>query len=211
MMNHPERREKSRFPFVLGVLLFLLGWTSACTTPTPPPVPAPSPTPTTEISREKAIETATAGCQTPRLVLIGDPQNIRAELMTLEEADGLLREPGESNTYAIPMDRLVWLVQMDGTLQLIGGPAPIDEEGNRVVNPTPRPPSWGTCTVILDATSGDRLSIHGNWHPSDSTPPPTPSSHTGQNIFNHQGHEDHKESHRSKNLQIGLVCTMCPS
>jgi hypothetical protein len=95
------------------------------------------------------------------LVLVGEPKNIRVELMSLEEADKLTREEGETTNYEIPMDTMVWLVQMDGELQLVGGPAPVITENSQVATSTPANPFWGTCSVILGANSGALISVHG--------------------------------------------------
>ncbi len=136
------------------VITFILGSISACST-------SPSPTPTPTISQDQAIEIATSGCKTPHLVLVGEPQNIKTQLLTLEEADQLIRGEGETTNYGVPMDTRVWLVQMDGQLQLVGGPVPVPTEGGKGITATPPQPFWGTCSVILDADSGTILVIRG--------------------------------------------------
>lgn len=134
--------------------LMVFGLVLACTT-------KPTPTETPSISKDKAIEIAIGGCKTPHLVLIGVPTNIRAKLLTLNEADKLTSEKGETTNYEIPMDTLVWLVQMDGQLQLVGGPAPVITNDSQITTPTPSQPFQGTCSVILDANSGNLISVHG--------------------------------------------------
>lgn len=121
----------------------------------------PDPTATPAISRDKAIEIAISGCKTPHLVLVGQPQNIRAMLLNLEEADKLTNVEGEAISYGMPMDTRVWLVQMDGQLHLVGGPAPVVTEGGQAATPMPPQSGWGTCTVIVNAGSGDIILIRG--------------------------------------------------
>ena len=97
------------------------------------------------------------------MVLVGEAHNIRAQLLTLAEADQQTRVSGESQIfYAQPMDTLVWLVRMDGLLQLVGGPVPImTSAAGEIVTMTPPAPSRGTCSVILDAQSGELISLRG--------------------------------------------------
>jgi hypothetical protein len=123
----------------------------ALTTPTAPPV----------INRDKAIEIAIGGCKIPHLVLVGEPKNIQAKLLTLDEAYKLTREEGSTTNFGIPMDTSVWMVQMDGQLQLMGGPAPVASPDGRFNTPTPSQPFWGTCIAVLDANSGKIIFIRG--------------------------------------------------
>jgi hypothetical protein len=139
---------------LVSVLILIFGSTSACTS-------LPTPTVTPIISSDEAIEIAIDGCKKPRLILVGEPKNIQTKLLTLEAADKLTRIEGETTNYGIPMDTSVWLVQMDGQLQLVGGPAPVITEDSQVVTPTPPQPFWGTCTVILDASSGTLILVRG--------------------------------------------------
>jgi hypothetical protein len=116
---------------------------------------APSP----RVSSQQAIEDATRECKTPHLVLVGEPQNIRTRLMTLSEAVQLIVTDAGSTSYARPMNTLVWLVQMDGQLQLVGGPLP---PGGRSGQPVPTPLSYfGTCSVVVDANTGEAFVITG--------------------------------------------------
>jgi hypothetical protein len=138
----------------LFVLTLIFGSISACAT-------SPTPTASPTISSDKAIEIAIGACKTPHLVLIGQPQNIQTKLLTLEEADKVTRVDGETTSYGMPMDTRVWLVQMDGQLQLVGGPAPVVSEDSQVATPTPPQPFWGTCSVIMDAQSGVIILVRG--------------------------------------------------
>jgi hypothetical protein len=152
-MNRQVKTVQSIALFV-SVLPLIFGSISACTsspTPSVPPI----------ISGDRAIEIAISGCKSPHLILVGEPQNIHAKLLTLEEADKLTKVEGETTNYGIPMDTRVWLVQMDGQLQLVGGPAPVITEDSQVATPTPPQPIWGTCTVILDADSGAIILVRG--------------------------------------------------
>jgi hypothetical protein len=111
------------------------------------------------IGSEKAIEFAISGCKIPHLVLVGDPINIRTKLLSLEEADKLTKVEGETTNYAQPMDTKVWLVQMDGQLQLVGGPKPVITIDSQTGTPTPPQPFFGTCIAVLDASSGNLIFV----------------------------------------------------
>ena len=129
---------------------------SACTSP-----PTPTPTPTTQISRDRAVEIATGECKMPHLVMVGEPTNIRAKLLTLKDAIMDTSVAGYLTGDDLPPDMLVWIVQMDGNLQLVGGPLPVytpDSQGH-IATPTPSQPRWGTCIVPIDANSGKVLMI----------------------------------------------------
>jgi len=138
---------------VFGLFL-IFALISACTSP-------PTRTAVPAILSDKSIEIATGACKLPHLVLLGEPKNIHTNLLTLEDADKLTRDEGETTNYGIPMDTMVWLVQMDGQLQLVGGPAPVIMEDSQVATPTSPQPFWGTCTVILDANSGALIRVRG--------------------------------------------------
>jgi hypothetical protein len=73
-----------------------------------------------------------------------------------------MKAPGEYTHYDQPPDYPVWLVQMDGQLQLVGGPlAVITKDGQLIaVTPTPSQPYWGTCTVFIDALSGSVIAVY---------------------------------------------------
>ena len=130
--------------------------------PTATVTPALTMTPVTSINREKAIEAADRYCRSMDMVLVGEAHNLRAKLLTLAEADRQTRVNGNTTNYSQPMDTLVWLVQMDGLLQLEGGPVPIMTSAvGELVTMTPPEPSPGTCSVILDAQSGALISLRG--------------------------------------------------
>jgi hypothetical protein len=136
------------------IAIFSLIAVSACAS-------SPTLTATPAIQRDKAIELATGECRIPHLVLIGEPQNIHAQLLTLEEADKLTRVEGETINYDIPVDTMVWLVEMDGQLQLVGGPPTLIPTDIHAATSTPPQPFWGTCKVILNANSGTVISTRG--------------------------------------------------
>ena len=133
---------------LVSALALLLGSISACAV-------RPTPTAAPMISREKAIEIATGGCKIPDLVLVGEPENIRTKLLTLQEAD---QQTLTYPTYGEQPDLLVWMVEMDGYLQLVGGPAPTPGGNGQKISPTP---FWGTCTAVLDANTGKLIFIRG--------------------------------------------------
>lgn len=123
--------------------------------------PIPTPTSAPKIREATAVEIAKSACKTPHLVLTGEPKNIRSQLLTLGEADRLTRAEGETNFYSQALDTPVWLVQMDGEMQLVGGPPPVPPVNPTTPTPTPPQPFPGTCKVILDAKSGSVIVIRG--------------------------------------------------
>jgi hypothetical protein len=131
-----------------GLIPFLIASLSSCGSI--PDLARPSPSATPAINRDRAIELAIGYCRIPHLVLIGEPTNIQTKLLAVQD---VYIEGGPTN-YGIPMDTMVWQIQMDGQLQLVGGPAPVITPGGRGATPTPPQPFWGTCTVIIDANSG---------------------------------------------------------
>jgi hypothetical protein len=149
-----QRKVIQFISLLVSLQIIILGLLSACNS-------LPTPTVTSIISRDKAIEIAINGCKTPHLVLVGEPKNIHTKLITLEEADKLTSREGETRNYGIPLDTKVWLVQMDGALQLVGGPLPAVTEDSQEVTPTPAQPFYGTCSVIIDANSGTVILVRG--------------------------------------------------
>ncbi len=124
-------------------LLFVLLILSACA----PLVP---------ITKTRAVEIATRECKTPHLVMVSEPQNIRATLLTLKDADPIFGEG--STSYGLTMTTPVWLVQMDGDMQQLGGPRPPDTPVGQLATATPPPVFHGTCSVVIHASTGDVLS-----------------------------------------------------
>jgi len=166
-VNHGKKRIKLIMVLSLLVVIVLTGCASATPMASPTPVASPSlilsatPTTITEIGRDKAIELAFFECSIGHMKLVGEPQNIRTQLITLAEADQLTRTEGETTNYGRPMDMKVWMVQMDGELQVEGFPIASGTEGGQIVTPTPSPPFWGTCTAVLEAVSGDLIFVRG--------------------------------------------------
>lgn len=143
----------AKIRLILVMIWIAVGVSAACA-PTPASTAAP------KISREKAIEIATAGCSLGHLQLIGKPENIRAKLMTLQQVEDQFDQPGDFTSFSQPMTISVWLVQMDGDLLLVGGPLPISTDGH-LLTPTPAQPFRGTCDVTVDATTGDVIEVRG--------------------------------------------------
>ncbi|HVN55996.1 MAG TPA: hypothetical protein VMT46_16805 [Anaerolineaceae bacterium] len=123
--------------------------------------PTPEPTPSPKIPESTAVEIAKGACKEPHLVMMGEPKNIRFQLLTLGEADRLTKSENETTFNTQTLDTKVWLVQMDGELQLVGGPAPVPSIDPSAPTPTPPQPFQGTCSVILDATSGSVIVVRG--------------------------------------------------
>jgi hypothetical protein len=142
------------FCFVSVAIILLTACTLTLT-------PTSTPTITPMVSVDKAIQIAIEGCKIPHLVLIGEPQNIRTKLSTLEEADRLAQTEGEtSSNFGIPMDSQVWQVQLDGQLQIVGGPPTESLNDSQLPTSTPPKPFWGTCTAVVNATTGSIIFVH---------------------------------------------------
>jgi hypothetical protein len=102
--------------------------------PTVQPTPTLTPPP---VSEQEAIERAVPSCGSAHLRPKETPYNIRAHLTY---RDGIL----------------VWLVEMEGTWEVLGGPAPSPTPTGQLVSPLPTPtPAWlHYCTATVDAATG---------------------------------------------------------
>jgi hypothetical protein len=161
----------------LGLLsIFALVFATACALA---PIPATSSaTPPTPITRERAIDIATQACRIPHLVLVGAPRNVRAQLVTLDEANQLTSSDGTLTSPGLSPGSLVWLVQMDGQFQLVGGPAPLPTPAAQSATAAPPQPFEGTCTVLVDANTGKFIKVRDQANPNAPlvTPSPVPPS-----------------------------------
>lgn len=145
----PSRSIRGRFRLTCLIILacLLLALLSACASLRLP-----------AISKQKAIEDGILYCKEADVALVSEPQNIRARVITLGEADRLTRPKGEPpNSYAQPLNTRVWFVQMDGQMQLVGGPAPTQTPIGQVATAIPHPLWWGTCTYVLDANTREGI------------------------------------------------------
>lgn len=93
----------------------------------------------------QARELAVKRCDEPRLQQVQPPTNIRAEFMTVDAA----MRRGLQNIAPAP-NQMVWLVTLEGTWMINGGPAFID-------NPNRPPLIFHRCIVVLDAKTGVSL------------------------------------------------------
>lgn len=100
-------------------------------TPTPPPV-----------SEQQAIERAGPSCGSSHLRVKETPYNIRAQLTYRDGA-------------------LVWIVEMEGTWQLVGGPVPSPTPLGQAVSPTNTPMFFHSCCVVVDAIRGQIIQSGG--------------------------------------------------
>jgi hypothetical protein len=126
------------------------------------------------VSNQQAIAIATRACRTPHLILVGEPKNIRAQLITLSEADKLIMAGAGSTNYERPMSTIIWLVQMDGRLELVGGPPPPNTPLGQSAIQTPSPSRFGTCSVFIDAKTGDPFFVHNSPNATQPTVKPYP-------------------------------------
>jgi hypothetical protein len=81
-------------------------------------------------------------------------RNLQAELVSLTIAHQRLIAQGWPASVAEPSDRMVWLVTMEGTWKLIGGPP---EPLTPV--PTNVPQDFHYLVVFLDAQTGEEIGI----------------------------------------------------
>ncbi len=121
-----------------------------------PGTAAPTATPTTPVTRERAIDLATHGCWDFHLALVGAPRNIRAQLVTLAEANQLTSSGGALTDPGLSPGSLVWLVQMDGHAQIVGGVNPTP--GGLDLPATPRSIE-ATCAISIDAQTGNVVGL----------------------------------------------------
>lgn len=133
----------------IGLTIALAGCSAVTSTPTVTAIATPA------VSRDKAIELATAECKKGHLVLVGNPATAEAALMTLGEADAAVRSAGETTNYGLPAASKVWLVQLTGSFQVIGGP-----QGLLGASPTTSPPQTRFCKVIVEADKEHALGVH---------------------------------------------------
>ncbi len=100
------------------------------------------------VGEARARELASKGCNSFRLEEVQPPTQIRVEWMTADAAKkrGLVNLSAEPNT-------LVWFANLEGTWQISGGPAFVD-------NPNRPPFIFHHCIVVLDGKTGDVLMTH---------------------------------------------------
>ncbi len=103
----------------------------------------------TPISRQRAIEIATLMCRVQPLVLLGEPHGVRAQLVTFKGTPA-------------------WQVELDGQLQVVGGPPTASAPMGQRVTATPPQPFEGTCTAVINAKTGDWIEKTGQ---ALATPP----------------------------------------
>ncbi len=100
------------------------------------------------IGKEQAIQYAIQACN-PRYGLqpMEPPTETEAQFTTW----GKTREGSHGSDPRRP----VWVVRMTGRWLLLGGP----QLAPNPSNPTPEPAYWNQCTIIIDARTGESLSI----------------------------------------------------
>ncbi len=97
------------------------------------------------IEREQAIQNAIQACNpTYGLQPVEQPTEFQAELTKWGRAEG---------PYISDPERPVWIVKMKGRwMHVSGGPAPAPDSN-------PGPFYWDECTIIIDAWTGESLSM----------------------------------------------------
>ena len=100
------------------------------------------------VGEARARELAGKGCNSFRLEQLQPPTQVHVEWMTADAA----KKRGLVNFSAEP-NMLVWYATLDGTWQISGGPAFID-------NPNLPPFIFHHCVVVLDGKTGDVLMTH---------------------------------------------------
>lgn len=128
--------------FIVIVALFLVGCSKG------PYKPFPTPT-IASMSEQEAIDIAIYHCDLGHLQAQESPHNIQADLTTLDNA---LRILADDNYHGRDPELMVWLITMEGTW-LLFGPPPV------AGTPTPEPPQFHHCAVIITATTGELISV----------------------------------------------------
>lgn len=103
------------------------------------------------ISEQQARDIALKASNSGHLQAVESPANIQAELLTLETARKRLAQSGSTADERSP-GMMVWLVTMEGTWTLSGGPpTPVG------TSPAPQV-TFHRYAVILDAQTGQEIS-----------------------------------------------------
>lgn len=103
------------------------------------------------IGEKQARDLALQASNNGHLSVLQPPERVRAELITLAAA----RERfGASlgNRNALTPDTMVWVIEMEGAWEINGGPLP-------PLGTTPTPQTFHHCTVVLDAGTGEEISL----------------------------------------------------
>jgi len=95
------------------------------------------------IGQEQAIQNAIPACEPHGLQPVEQPTKTEAELTTWGRIEG---------PYNSDPERPVWVVKMKGRWLLVGGP-PLEDPTNSETA------YWDECTIIIDARTGESLSL----------------------------------------------------
>ncbi len=142
-MKHPSKSTSLQHKiFTVIVALFLVGCSTNSYNLTLTPGIA-------FIGEQEAIDIAVYHCDLGHLQAQESPNNVQADLTTLDNAIEIL---GDNNYGGREPELMVWLITMDGSWLLFGPPP---EAGT----PTPAPPQFHHCAVIISATRGELISV----------------------------------------------------
>ena len=140
----------------LVIVLAMLCSCSIAQTAQPTATPSASVTSSPQfISEQKAIELVGPNCGSPHLRPLQPPSNIRAQLMSMNKAEEYIGMHINCQC-SDPTNVTVWIVEMDGIWQLVGGPAPLPTATGQIATSTPAPTlTFNTCYTIINAATGN--------------------------------------------------------
>jgi hypothetical protein len=101
------------------------------------------------VTSEQAIEVATRDCTTLHSHQVGPLTAIDTRLTTTGEANRLLGEDFASGNTESP----AWLVILEGSWEIVGGPKPPATSTNQFESPLTLPVVLHVCYVLVDANT----------------------------------------------------------
>ena len=108
-----------------------------------------------QTTSEQAIEVAIRGCTTLHSQQVGPLSATEARLTTIHEANQLLGEDFAHGNTESP----AWLVILEGTWQIVGGPEPQAPYARQFESPLISPVVLHVCYALVDANTNQFLGL----------------------------------------------------
>ena len=140
----------------LKILLISSLITVGCT-----PLSTSNPSTPATSTEKKAFAVARIACNSLHSMEIEPPKNISAVLISVDEANRML---GYNIIHpSLVGSSKVWLVELNGRWQLLGGPAPVIETPATPNLPAPAPELWNVCKVVIDSNNWQDIYVSEGW------------------------------------------------